>query len=73
MAQNGNSSTLKKSFTVKIHKYFLGIKPGIYNVIESNKGYRMWLNKDTWVGLPRDIVEGNPKLFRPKRKRINNQ
>ena len=65
---DGNSSPRKpqKKFTVELKFRTLGLRPGIYNVIESNKGYRLWIKRGVWIGLPRELVEGDTKTFKPK-------
>ena len=52
---------------------------GEYTAQESQKGYRISLKENTWMGFPRSIVENNPDLFefigesKPKRPRIKHK
>jgi hypothetical protein len=64
---SNNNGSNRKVYTIKFFKKTLGIDPGIYNVTQSKKGYRLWLRKGIWIGLPKGIVELNPKLFREKK------
>ena len=71
MNETQSNQKTPKRFVVYLKEWTLGIKPGRYNVTESNKGYRLWLTKTMWVGLPRQVVERNPRIFKIRRSRID--
>lgn len=73
MNENQTLPRKPRCFIVTLREKTLGINPGRYNVTESRKGYRLWINKTTWVGLPRMIVERNRYIFRPKRSNTNHK